>query len=265
VHASPTLEKLSCILSFQTVALFDTASQSYSIPSTYTAWRRRPLQCGSVSRGVADTPAFLVLRQFLKIEQTLSHGYQLSSLLITKHTSILIDRQPTLPVLLIIIIITLFIDLNCISVLCFTSSTLPIATLRQSSSRLSDQRTLIWLSPFHPLLSSSTSFPSHLLSHCLFPDYIVAHRFLRRPHDVSEQAQRLRSEDDADIFLGAMRAEFLNRFILLPMPCWTQLGRTRIHSLLSYHLSLGDLFNLPMPDDFSLMNPTFRLSVVWHG
>jgi hypothetical protein len=46
----------------------------------------------------------LVLRQFLKIEQTLSHGYQLSSLLIAKHTSILIDRQPTLPVLIIIII-----------------------------------------------------------------------------------------------------------------------------------------------------------------
>jgi len=49
----------------------------------------------------------------------------------------------------------------------------------------------------------------------LFPDYIVAHRLLRRPHDVSEQAQRLRSEDDADIFFGAMRAELLtttNRF-----------------------------------------------------
>jgi hypothetical protein len=86
---------------------------------------------------------------------------------------------------------------------------------------------------------------------------------------VPQQAQRLRWEDDVDIFLGAIRAEFLmmtNRFYLyLSLP---QLWRTRIHLFLSSILSPAHLlllFTLPMPDDFTLMDPPFRLIriLVW--
>ena len=70
-------------------------------------------------------------------------------------------------------------------------------------------------------------------------------------------------------FFGAMRAEFLmmtNRFyfyLFLP-----QLWRTPIHPFLSSIFSparLLLLFTLPMPDDFSLTDPPFRLFriLVW--
>jgi len=62
---------------------------------------------------------------------------------------------------------------------------------------------------------------------------------------------------------GAIRAEFLmmtNRFYFyLYLP---QLWRTRIHLFLSSILSPAHLlllFTLPMPDDFSLTDPPFRL------
>jgi hypothetical protein len=56
---------------------------------------------------VGQYTGILVLRQFLKIEQTLSPGCQIFSLLIIKHITILIGYQPTLSVL---VIITLFIS-----------------------------------------------------------------------------------------------------------------------------------------------------------
>jgi uncharacterized membrane protein YczE len=86
----------------------DTESQSYSIPSIYTAWKATTTLVWFRASRLGQYTGILVLRQFLKIEQTLSHGHQLISLLIIKHTSILINYRSTLSVLLAII--TLFID-----------------------------------------------------------------------------------------------------------------------------------------------------------
>lgn len=86
---------------------------------------------------------------------------------------------------------------------------------------------------------------------------------------VPQQAQRLRWEDDVDIFFGAIRAEFLmmtNRFYFTS-PCPSFGGRASIslpflHPFAA-HLLL--LFTLAIPDDFSLMDPPFRLFciLVW--
>jgi len=80
---------------------------------------------------------------------------------------------------------------------------------------------------------------------------------------VPQQAQRLRWEDDVDIFLRCDKGGVFDNdeSIYFTSPCPSFGGRTSIFFLSSIlspdHLPL--LFALPMPDDFSLTDPPFRL------
>jgi hypothetical protein len=80
---------------------------------------------------------------------------------------------------------------------------------------------------------------------------------------VPQQAQRLRWEDDVDILLWCDKGRvFDDDEKILFYLSLLQLWRTRIHLFLSPILSPAHLlllFTLPMPDDFSLTDPPFRL------
>jgi len=161
----------------------------------------------------------LVLRQFLKIEQTLSHGYQLSSLLITKHTSILVNSQLTLSVLLVTII-TLFIDFIVYLYRVFRLFSLSRSSDNHSLGCLINNLDMVLFFLSAPLslqtLCLRTCFPvSKAFS--LFPGYIVAHRLLRRPHDGGPAKPNVYARRTMWISsFGAIRAEFLMKTTYLP-------------------------------------------------
>lgn len=88
---------------------------------------------------------------------------------------------------------------------------------------------------------------------------------------VPQQAQRLRWEDDVDIFLWCDKGRvFDDDELILSYLFLAQLWRTHTsHPSLPFfiippvHLLL--LFTLPMPDDFSLMDSTFAFFACWRG
>jgi len=87
---------------------------------------------------------------------------------------------------------------------------------------------------------------------------------------VPQQAQRLRWEDDVDIFLWCVKGgvfdddEWILFYLSLP-----QLWRTRIHLFplppFFHQLHLLLLFSLQMPDDFSLTNSLSPFFACWRG
>jgi len=174
------------------------------------------------------------------------------------YISILIDCKPTL--LALHIIFTLFIDSTLYLYRVFTHLlSLPLAILRESSSRVSDQ--LPWCGF---LLSIRTLFPPQLLcprtyfalsKALLFLDHIVAHRLLRRSHDGASASPTFTLGGRCGFFFfGAIRDDDESILFYLTLP---QLWRTRTISFLSSILSpphLLLLFTLTMPDDFSLTN-----------
>jgi len=101
-------------------------------------------------------------------------------------------------------------------------------------------------------------------SNLLFPVHIVAHRLLRRPHDGASASPTFTLGGRCGYFplvrfKGRVFDDDESILFYLSLP---QLWRTRIHFLLSSILSPAHLlllFNLSMPDDFSLTDPSFRL------
>jgi len=208
----------------------------------------------------------LVLRQYLKIEQTITHGYQpLAFWSSSMYLSWLIaSRRSLYSISSHFLLIPLYISIV------FH----PISSL--SLSRSFENHRLGCLINFLDVVFFFPSAPLFLQLLCLrtyfalskallLPDNIVAHRLLRRPHNGASASPTFTLGWRCGYIFGAIRAEFLmtNRFLFyLSLP---QLWRTRIHLYLSlsfrqlicYYCSLSDTRRL------FLDRLTFRLFRMW--
>jgi len=200
----------------------------------------------------------LVLRQFLKIEQTISHGYQPLAFDHLAYPSWFIASRHSL----YSVPSSHVYWFHCIVFY-------PIS----SHSRSFENHRLGCLINFHDVVFFFPSAPLFLQLLCLrtyfalskallFPDHIVAHRLLRRPHDGASASPT---------FTLGGRCGYLSLVRYGPnffyLSCLSFGGRSSISFLTSFlspvHLLL--LFTLPMPDDFSLTNSLSPFFACWRG